>query len=85
MSIESNPSSRSGSPDTDEADNFSPEADTTGSPVSMFCPSPDVDTKADNFIARFRAGLKLEKIDSFNKKQVSRMSNLGPGSGPSQD
>ncbi|WOH10835.1 hypothetical protein DCAR_0730309 [Daucus carota subsp. sativus] len=85
VSIESNPSSRSGSPDTDEADNISPAADPTASPVSLFCPSPDVDTKADNFIARFRAGLKLEKIDSFNKKQVSRMSNLGPGSAPSQD
>ncbi|KAH0920028.1 hypothetical protein HID58_027688 [Brassica napus] len=41
---------------------------------SMFCPSPDVDTKADDFIARFRAGLKLEKINSVKRGR----SNLGP-------
>ncbi|XP_026420657.1 proteoglycan 4-like [Papaver somniferum] len=29
-------------------------------PSSPFCPSPDVDYKADSFIARFRAGLKNE-------------------------
>ncbi|KAI3886975.1 hypothetical protein MKW92_007310 [Papaver armeniacum] len=36
-------------------------ADTDGEssiPPSPFCPSPDVDYKADSFIARFRAGLK---------------------------
>uniref|UniRef100_M4DHQ6 Uncharacterized protein n=1 Tax=Brassica campestris TaxID=3711 RepID=M4DHQ6_BRACM len=41
---------------------------------SMFCPSPDVDTKADDFIARFRAGLKLEKMNSVKRGR----SNLGP-------
>ncbi|KFK41701.1 hypothetical protein AALP_AA2G161700 [Arabis alpina] len=45
-----------------------------------FCPSPDVDTKAGNFIARFRAGLKLEKINS--EKRVR--SNLGPEPGPDE-
>lgn len=39
----------------------------------LFCPSPDVNTEADHFIARFRAGLTLEKINS-----VRRRSNLGP-------
>ncbi|KAJ0228998.1 Uncharacterized protein HA466_0320050 [Hirschfeldia incana] len=47
---------------------------------SMFCPSPDVDTKADDFIARFRAGLKLEKINSVKR----RRSNLGPEPGPDE-
>ncbi|KVH92975.1 Protein of unknown function DUF761, plant [Cynara cardunculus var. scolymus] len=66
----------------------SPDGDEAQSPLSavaspLFCPSPDVDTKADSFIARFRAGLKLEKINSFNQNQGLRMSNLGPGPGPS--
>ncbi|PPD98529.1 hypothetical protein GOBAR_DD04438 [Gossypium barbadense] len=42
---------------------------------ALFCPSPDVNTKADHFIARFRAGLTLEKINS-----VRARSNLGPTS-----
>ncbi|CAI0419954.1 unnamed protein product [Linum tenue] len=71
-------SSRSGSPDLESEDPSDREsspmaggspAATAGSP--LFCPSPDVDTKADNFIARFRAGLTLEKVKS----------NLGPGVG----
>nr|XP_043626180.1 serine/arginine repetitive matrix protein 1-like [Erigeron canadensis] len=66
---------------------MSPDGDESQSPSSavaspLFCPSPDVDTKADTFIARFRAGLKLEKMHSFNQSQGNRMSNLGPG--PSQ-
>ncbi|WRX26399.1 Protein of unknown function DUF761 [Theobroma cacao] len=81
-------SSRSGSPDLDDPlsceaspsdGNKTGEMDggesTTG---PLFCPSPDVDTKADNFIARFRAGLKLEKMNS-----VRGRSNLGPDPGPS--
>ncbi|KAF8111287.1 hypothetical protein N665_0076s0268 [Sinapis alba] len=47
---------------------------------SMFCPSPDVDTKADDFIARFRAGLKLEKMNSVKRGR----SNLGPEPGPGE-
>lgn len=35
----------------------------------MFCPSPDVNNKAEMFIARFRAGLKLEKLNSIREKQ----------------
>ncbi|MBA0665654.1 hypothetical protein Goklo_002140 [Gossypium klotzschianum] len=42
---------------------------------ALFCPSPDVNTKADHFIARFRAGLTLEKMNS-----VRARSNLGPTS-----
>ncbi|KAI3789818.1 hypothetical protein L2E82_02622 [Cichorium intybus] len=72
--VQSTLSSGSVSPDGDEAHSPSSAA---ASP--LFCPSPDVDTKADTFIARFRAGLKLEKINSFNQNQGLRMSNLGPG------
>ncbi|KAE8720073.1 Detected protein of unknown function [Hibiscus syriacus] len=82
-------SSRSGSPDLD--DPLSREASPSDGNKSggidggestaagpLFCPSPDVNTKADNFIARFRAGLKLEKINS-----VKGRSNLGLDPGPS--
>ncbi|KAM2526821.1 hypothetical protein TB1_024138 [Malus domestica] len=85
--IKSNDSSRSGSPDLDDSDQDlvpSPTmeagsktpSESGGSPTkAMFCPSPDVNTKADTFIARFRAGLKLEKMNS-----VRGRSNLGPHS-----
>lgn len=76
-------SSRSGSPDLDstedassEKDQSSPMAAADGSdsaPTASFCPSPDVDTKAGNFIARFKAGLQLEKVNSARGR-----SNLGP-------
>ncbi|OMO91713.1 hypothetical protein COLO4_18154 [Corchorus olitorius] len=38
-----------------------------GFPVS--CPSPDVNAKAETFIARLRDGWKLEKINSIKEKQ----------------
>lgn len=53
-------------------------ADGKSTAGSSFCPSPDVDTKADDFIARFRAGLKLEKMNSVKRGR----SNLGPEPGP---
>ncbi|PWA63963.1 hypothetical protein CTI12_AA341270 [Artemisia annua] len=77
--VQSTLSSECGSPDRDGS-----PLSAMASPGPAFCPSPDVDTKADTFIARFRAGLKLEKINSFNQNQSSRMSNLGPGPGPSR-
>ncbi|KAK9066173.1 hypothetical protein SSX86_013494 [Deinandra increscens subsp. villosa] len=66
--LQSTLSSRSASPDGDEAQSPSSDVDTAAAATALFCPSPDVDTKADSFIAKFRAGLKLE-----------RMSKLGPG------
>lgn len=86
--IKSDNSSRGRSPDLDDGEDSgsketSPMARSGGgavtegggeSPASMFCPSPDVNTKADTFIAKFRAGLRLEKMNSTNE----RMSNLGP-------
>ncbi|KAJ0007698.1 hypothetical protein Pint_28999 [Pistacia integerrima] len=52
-----------------------PEAADFATSSPLFCPSPDVDTKADNFIARFRAGLHLEKMNSIKERGKS---NLGP-------
>lgn len=78
--IKSNNSSRSGSPDLEDGGENSPTSETSSlsgneSPVRpISCPSPDVDTKASTFIANFRAGLRLEKINSVNRGR----SNLGP-------
>ena len=49
---------------------------------SLFCPSPDVDTKAHTFIERFRAGLKMEKINSMKEKQGIGRSSLGSSTSP---
>ncbi|KAG2322468.1 hypothetical protein Bca4012_056783 [Brassica carinata] len=65
---------------SDEPDDDQDVAQSGKSNGSMFCPSPDVDTKADDFIARFRAGLKLEKINSVKRGR----SNLGPEPGPDE-
>lgn len=81
-------SSRSGSPD--DSPTSTPTAADGGEAVAqLFCPSPDVDTKADMFIAKFRAGLKLQKMNSMiRQSQGLGLSNLGPdtkpGQGPSQ-
>lgn len=81
-------SSRSVSPDDSPAS--TPTAAGGGEAAAqLFCPSPDVDTKADMFIAKFRAGLKLQKMNSMiRQKQGLGLSNLGPdakpGPGPSQ-
>ncbi|KAL4583666.1 hypothetical protein LXL04_008248 [Taraxacum kok-saghyz] len=63
VSLQSAVSSASVSPNGDEARSPSSVVE-----APLFCPSPDVDTKADNFIESFRARLNLE-----------RMSKLGPG------
>lgn len=91
--IDSTVSSRSGSPELEDIDSTdsTPTAEDVGdgertafAPSPLFCPSPDVDTKAENFISKFRAGLKLEKINSFKKNDQGRsLSNLGPGVGQS--
>ncbi|CAL9750505.1 unnamed protein product [Musa acuminata subsp. burmannicoides] len=43
--------------------------------VSVFCPSPDVNNKADLFIARFHANWKLEKQNSIREKERRRRRN----------
>ncbi|XP_039039028.1 formin-like protein 5 [Hibiscus syriacus] len=58
------------SPDIEEG-NFPPsvmEGNNGGVPV--VCPSPDVNAKAETFIARLRDGWKLEKINSMKEKQM---------------
>ncbi|XP_027337644.1 verprolin-like [Abrus precatorius] len=50
----------------------------TATAPSLFCPSPDVDTKAHNFIESFRAGLRMAKMNSMKEKQGIGRSNLGP-------
>ncbi|KAJ4950758.1 hypothetical protein NE237_027590 [Protea cynaroides] len=39
---------------------------------AVSCPSRDVNTEADTFIARFRAGLRLEKMNSITEKQEAQ-------------
>ena len=54
----------------------SPSSEDGGAPeILLFYPSPDVDTKADTFIERFRAGLREEK-------KGIRTSNLRPSPKP---
>ncbi|KAL2337918.1 hypothetical protein Fmac_012364 [Flemingia macrophylla] len=94
--VDSTGSSRSGSPDLDEASVDTPtsthddtsqcnspfakdgEDSASMSAPSLFCPSPDVDTKARNFIESFRAGLRMAKMNSMKERQGIGRSNLGP-------
>ncbi|URD77053.1 hypothetical protein MUK42_36914 [Musa troglodytarum] len=43
--------------------------------VAVFCPSPDVNNKADLFIARFHANWKLEKQNNIREKERRRRRN----------
>ncbi|VFR00161.1 unnamed protein product [Cuscuta campestris] len=84
--IDSFVSSRSDSPEPEDSD-VTPTASEAGGernpfpPSPLFCPSPDVDTKAENFISKFRAGLKLEKMNSVKMQGFVGPSNLGPTAG----
>ncbi|WRX32812.1 Protein of unknown function DUF761 [Theobroma cacao] len=83
VKIPSSPSSRCSSPELEEVDVSSSKGDVETASmmggddgvgvgiggVPVFCPSPDVNAKAETFIARFRDGLKLEKINSMKEKQ----------------
>ncbi|XP_039071729.1 formin-like protein 7 [Hibiscus syriacus] len=80
VKIRSSPSSRCSSPDLEEIDVSSSkdETETTSmtegddvvgvAGVPVCCPSPDVNAKAETFIARLRGGWKLEKINSIKEK-----------------
>ncbi|KAK6911937.1 Protein of unknown function DUF761, plant [Dillenia turbinata] len=75
--------SRSNSPETVEGgDGADPPSTPPRTAHMQFCPSPDVDTKADTFIARFKAGLRLEKINSIKEKQDLGLEGAGPSPGP---
>ncbi|XVF35086.1 hypothetical protein REPUB_Repub18cG0114300 [Reevesia pubescens] len=84
VKIRSSPSSRCGSPDLDEVDvsSFKDDVEKVSmmdgddgvgveiARVPVFCPSPDVNAKAETFIARHRDGWRLEKINSMKEKQM---------------
>lgn len=86
VKIRSASSSRCSSPELDDADppSIKVESETVratngGDGVGpAFCPSPDVNLKADDFIATLRQKWKLEKMNSLKEKQ--RMGHSGPGS-----
>ncbi|XWS17451.1 hypothetical protein CRYUN_Cryun33cG0069000 [Craigia yunnanensis] len=82
VKIGSSPSSRCSSPDLEEVDvSSSKDVETVSmmdgddgagfevGGVPVFCPSPDVNAKAETFIARLKDGWKLEKINSMKEKQ----------------
>ncbi|KAJ8750905.1 hypothetical protein K2173_016086 [Erythroxylum novogranatense] len=65
-------SSRCGSPEPEEIDKepSSEKVNTINdSSRTVFCPSPDVNIKADSFIARLRDGWRLENINSSKEKR----------------
>lgn len=71
--IRSAHSSRCSSPELDDVElpstRESPSAmDGGNSGGSVFCPSPDVNMKADTFIARLRDEWRLEKMNSIREK-----------------
>ena len=45
----------------------------------VFCPSPDVNIKADSFTARLHDGWRLQKVNYMREKQ--KMGQQGPLSG----
>ncbi|KAL3642901.1 hypothetical protein CASFOL_013716 [Castilleja foliolosa] len=69
--IRSAHSSRCSSPELEDFDVQSVKSD-GGDSVghSLLCPSPDVNLKADTFIARLRGEWRLEKINSVTEKRV---------------
>ncbi|KAL8170459.1 hypothetical protein V2J09_022263 [Rumex salicifolius] len=84
VKITGSPKSGGGDSEMDESDGSTPMANGKAHP-SFSCSSPDVNDKADDFIAMFRAKLELEKMNSIKQKQESRVrfSPLGPDYSPS--
>ncbi|KAK7271990.1 hypothetical protein RJT34_28305 [Clitoria ternatea] len=76
--IDSMSSSSSGSPDLDDEVVESQRGGGESEILSFYDPNPDVDTKADTFIEKFRAGLRMEKINSIKKGIAGSKSNLRP-------
>ncbi|KAK2406468.1 hydroxyproline-rich glycoprotein family protein [Trifolium repens] len=75
--VESPISQCSNSPYAEDGEERRVTENGNASAASLFCPSPDVDTKAQNFIQNFRAGLRMAKMNSMREKQGIGMSNLG--------
>ncbi|XP_059431692.1 uncharacterized protein LOC132165222 [Corylus avellana] len=80
--VRSAQSSRCGSPELGDADANKESLDETVNAMdgagSVFCPSPDVNVKAETFIARLRDGWRLEKMNSYREKEKMGLSP-GPG------
>ncbi|KAL7136812.1 hypothetical protein ABFS83_10G055000 [Erythranthe nasuta] len=73
--IHSENSSRCSSPEPEDADDVmsvksADGIDSIGGGPTITCPSPDVNTKADNFIARLRDEWRLEKMHSMKDKRI---------------
>ncbi|KAG7018277.1 hypothetical protein SDJN02_20145, partial [Cucurbita argyrosperma subsp. argyrosperma] len=51
---------------------------------ARFCGSPDVNSKADSFIETFRAGLKLERMNSMKERQRKTRTSILGRKGPEQ-
>lgn len=81
--IRSNQSSRCSSPDrevidlgwgleltqSDGGEDNNVAVNGGGGGTGFFCPSPDVNTKADNFIARLRDEWRLDKVNSVKRRR----------------
>lgn len=81
--VQSAQSSRCGSPELGDTDVNKESLDGTVNAMdgagSVFCPSPDVNVKAETFIARLRDGWRLEKMNSYREKEkMGLMPGLGP-------
>ncbi|XP_062149323.1 formin-like protein 20 [Alnus glutinosa] len=83
--VRSAQSSRRGSPELEDADANTESSDGTVNAMdgagSVFCPSPDVNVKADTFIARLHDDWRLEKMNSWREKETMGL-GLGLGPGP---
>lgn len=69
---------RSGQMDGGDAETETESVSGSSATTVTACPSPDVNAKADTFIARHHHGWKLEKLNSWREKH-----NVGPPPGPS--
>jgi len=80
--VRSAQSSRCRSPELEDADANTESLDGTVNAMdgvgSVFCPSPDVNVKADSFIARLHDDWRLEKMNSWREKETMGL-GLGPG------
>lgn len=69
---------RSGQMDGGDAETETESVSGSSATTVTACPTPDVNAKADTFIARHHHGWKLEKLNSWREKH-----NVGPPPGPS--
>lgn len=86
VGLRSSDTSCCGSPESDNVDPSSsketPEPAGRGGVGPAFCPSPDVNIKAANFIARLRGEWRLEKMNSVREKERLGQGPIMAGQGP---